>query len=54
MNPGSQRGDDDNRLIRNSFLPRNTGMASLEPGYTTTHPQVDGYVLAGTQDNGTI
>ena len=50
----SQRGDDDNRLIRNSFLPRNTGIASLEAGYTTTHPQVDGYVLAGTHDNGTI
>ena len=50
----SQRGDDDNRLIRNSFLPRNTGMASLEPGYATTHPQVDGYVIAGSQDNGTI
>ena len=50
----SQRANDDNRLIRNSFLPRNTGMASLEPGYLTTHPQVDGYILAGTQDNGTI
>ena len=44
----SQRGGDDNRLIRNSFLARNTGIASLEAGYTTTHPQVDGYVLAGT------
>jgi len=50
----SQRGDADNRQVKNSFAVRNTGMASLETGYVATHPQVDGYALAGTQDNGTI
>src|SRR4029077_21248171 len=33
---------------------RNTGMAVLECGYLATHPLVDGYMLAGTQDNGTL
>ncbi len=50
----STRGDDDNRLVKNSFVGRNTGLAVLEPGYVATHPLVDGYVLAGTQDNGTL
>jgi hypothetical protein len=50
----SQRGDADNRQIKNSFVARNTGIAALETGYVATHPQVDGYSLAGTQDNGTI
>jgi hypothetical protein len=50
----SQRGDADNRQVKNSFIGRNTGIAALETGYVATHPTVDGYVLAGTQDNGTI
>ena len=50
----SQRGDADSRQVKNSFVARNTGMATLETGYVATHPQVDGHVLAGTQDNGTI
>jgi hypothetical protein len=50
----SQNGDADNRLVKNSFIARNTGIASLECGYVATHPTVDGYVLAGTQDNGTL
>lgn len=50
----SQSGDADNRQLKNSFISRNTGIASLECGYVATHPTVDGYVLAGTQDNGTL
>ena len=50
----SQQGDADNRAIKNSFVPRNTGIASLQCGYIVTHPSVDGYSLAGTQDCGTI
>jgi hypothetical protein len=50
----SQQGDATNRQMKNSFVPRNTGIAVLEPGYTATHPTVDGYVLAGAQDNGTL
>ncbi|HEV7578662.1 MAG TPA: hypothetical protein VGO85_21715 [Caldimonas sp.] len=50
----SLRGDDDNRLVKNSFIARNTGMATLECGYVATHPAVDGHVLAGAQDNGTL
>jgi hypothetical protein len=50
----SQQGDADNRQVKNSFVARNTGIAVLEPGYTATHPAVDGYVVAGAQDNGTI
>ena len=50
----SQEGDSDNRVAKNSFLARNTGIASLECGYVATHPLVDGYILAGTQDNGTL
>jgi hypothetical protein len=50
----SQQGDADNRVVKNSFVSRNTGIASLECGYVATHPVVDGYTLAGTQDNGTL
>ena len=50
----STRGDDDNRLIRGSFVSRNSGMCTLECGYVATHPNADGHVIAGTQDNGTL
>ena len=50
----SLRGNDDNRQVRNSFAARNNGMATLECGYVATHPAVDGHVIAGCQDNGTL
>ena len=50
----STRGDDDNRLIRGSFVSRNSGMCTLECGYVATHPSADGHLIAGTQDNGTL
>ncbi|MGL6109345.1 MAG: hypothetical protein ACRC2B_04515, partial [Rubrivivax sp.] len=50
----STRGDDDNRLIRGSFVSRNSGMCTLECGYVATHPNADGHLIAGTQDNGTL
>jgi hypothetical protein len=37
-----------------SFTPRNTGLATLEPGYITSHPTNPGTMVAGTQDNGTL
>jgi hypothetical protein len=39
---------------RDSFVARNTGIASLEVGYIAGNPDNDVEVLAGTQDNGTI
>jgi hypothetical protein len=39
---------------RDSFVARNTGIASLEVGYIAGNPASDVEVLAGTQDNGTI
>ena len=50
----SLRGDDDNRVVKHSFISRNNGMATLQCGYLAGHPAVDGHLLAGTQDNGTI
>lgn len=50
----SPRGSDDNRLVKNSFVARNNGIAALECGFVAGHPSVDGYMLSGTQDNGTI
>ena len=50
----SLRGDDDNRVVKHSFIARNNGMATLQCGYLTGHPAVDGHLLSGTQDNGTI
>jgi hypothetical protein len=50
----SMRGDDDNRLMRGSFVSRNSGMCTLECGYVATHPNADGHLIAGTQDNGTL
>lgn len=32
----------------------NAGLAASEPGYLTSHPTLDGVVIAGTQDNGAI
>ncbi len=32
----------------------NAGLAASEPGFLTSHPTLDGVVLAGTQDNGAI
>ncbi|WP_187429771.1 hypothetical protein ROLI_015720 [Roseobacter fucihabitans] len=32
----------------------NAGLALAEPGYIASHPGLDGPVMAGTQDNGTI
>jgi hypothetical protein len=39
---------------RDSFVARNTGIASLQVGYLAGSPASDVDVLAGTQDNGTI
>lgn len=50
----SLRGDDDNRVVKHSFIARKNGMATLQCGYVAGHPAVDGHLLAGTQDNGTI
>ena len=50
----SLRGNDDNRVVKNSFIARNNGMATLECGYVATNPAVDGHVVAGAQDNGTL
>ena len=50
----SLRGDDDNTLVKHSFIARNYGMAALECGYVAGHPSIDGYLISGTQDNGTI
>jgi hypothetical protein len=32
----------------------NAGLATAEPGYIASHPTIDGPMIAGTQDNGTI
>lgn len=50
----SLRGGDPPAQVRHSFVARNNGMSTLQCGYVATHPGVAGYVLAGTQDNGTI
>ena len=50
----SLRGNDDNRLVKNSFIARNNGMATLECGYVQANPAVEGHVIAGAQDNGTL
>jgi hypothetical protein len=39
---------------QNTFVPRNTGLATLECGYVANHPTASQYVLAGTQDNGVL
>jgi hypothetical protein len=38
----------------NTFVARNTGIASLEVGFIASNPVSDVDMLAGTQDNGTI
>src|SRR5262249_10938862 len=43
-----------NKDVKNTFIPRNNGIAALECGFVATHPLQDGYMLAGTTDNGTI
>lgn len=50
----SPQGNADNRLIKRTFAARNTGMAALQAGYIATHPLVDGYLLSGFHDNGTV
>ena len=50
----SLRGNDDNTLVNRSFIARNTGLATLQCGYVATHPAVDGFVIAGAQDNGLL
>jgi hypothetical protein len=50
----SREGDADNRVVKNTFIARNNGIAALECGYVATHPMVDGYSMAGTTDNGTL
>ena len=47
----SLRGNDDNRLVKRSFIARNTGLATLQCGYVATSPAADGFVVAGAQDN---
>jgi hypothetical protein len=37
----------------NTFLPRVTGLAVLEPGFIANHPTSSHFVAAGFQDNGT-
>jgi hypothetical protein len=39
---------------RDSFVARNTGIASLEVGFIAANPATDVDMLGGTQDNGTI
>jgi hypothetical protein len=39
---------------RDSFVARNTGIASLQVGFIASNPVSDVDMLAGTQDNGTI
>lgn len=36
-----------------SFVPRNTGLATVEAGYVASHPISRHYVMLGAQDNGT-
>ena len=50
----SLRGNDDNRLVKRSFIARNNGMSTLECGYVAAHSAVEGYVVAGAQDNGAL
>lgn len=38
---------------RETFLPCNVGLATLEAGFVACHPSNDGIVAAGMQDNGT-
>ena len=45
----SQEGGD-----KHTFGPRHTGIASLECGYVRGHPTIENFVMAGTQDNGTL
>lgn len=37
----------------NTFAPRNIGLATLEAGFTSSHPRLSQLVAAGFQDNGT-
>ncbi|MEO5899637.1 MAG: hypothetical protein ABIR68_05845 [Ilumatobacteraceae bacterium] len=37
-----------------TFVNRNNGLATLQPGFVACHPTNDGLVAAGVQDNGTI
>lgn len=37
-----------------TFIAKNTGLAVLETGFLASHPLNDAYVVAGTQDNGTL
>lgn len=39
---------------RDTFVARNTGLATLECGYLSSHPTQPGCIVSGTQDNGTI
>ncbi|HET9442762.1 MAG TPA: hypothetical protein VFO65_05525, partial [Acidimicrobiales bacterium] len=36
-----------------TFVPRNTGLSVLQPGFVACHPTNDGLLAAGMQDNGT-
>ena len=37
-----------------TFTPRNTGLATLQLTYLTSHPALESVALAGCQDNGTV
>jgi len=37
-----------------SFGARNTGLAILESGFVTSHPENDAFVITGAQDNGIV
>jgi hypothetical protein len=50
----SRAADKENTLVKNTFIPRNNGVAALECGFVATHPLQDGYSLTGTTDNGTL
>jgi hypothetical protein len=50
----STQGDADNRVVKRTFASQNDGLATLQTGYVATHPSVEGYLLTGAHDNGTL
>jgi hypothetical protein len=50
----SVNGDADNRVVKRTFAALNDGLATLQTGYVTTHPAVEGYSFTGAHDNGTL
>lgn len=50
----STQGDADNRVVKRTFASQNDGLATLQTGYVAAHPLVEGYLLTGAHDNGTL